>query len=59
MKLLSLKSNGPNFVNTVLEINVSINQKDINQNVALSYDITEYHETNSSVFVSYKFKLQE
>jgi len=57
MTFLSLKSYGPNFANTVLEINVTIIRKEINQHTALSYEITGYHETNTSIYVPHKFEL--
>jgi len=57
LTIMSMKSYGPKFVDTMLEINVQINRKDTGQHATSSHQITGYHETKTSIHVPHKVEL--
>jgi len=61
LTIMSMKSYGPNFVDTILNISVQIVRKGDNQQAlassSASYEITGYHETRTSIHVPHKFEL--
>lgn len=58
MTFMSMKSYGPNFMNTTLHLEVTISKTSGKESKAV-YTIDGYHESKTSIHVPHKFELPE
>ena len=57
MTIMCMKSYGPNFVNTTLQVRVSVFNRDRGENSTAIHTIEGYHSTRTSIHVPHKFEL--
>lgn len=62
MAIMSMKSYGDNFKDTILEVDVRIERKGGSESIetqTAKYEVNGYHDTNTSIHIPHKFELPD